>query len=58
MFERDLRRWARQTTPSKKFWSGGIVNRVDSKEYLANSEEEVFQLLDLEYIRESSSLIP
>lgn len=51
MFERDLRRWAR--TKGKKFWSGGIVNRVSSQQTLANSEREVFELMDLEYIRQS-----
>ena len=50
MFERDLRRWARQQ--GLKFWSGNVMNRLDSTELPAYSEEEVFQLLGLDYIRE------
>ena len=49
MFERDLRRWARQQ--GLKFWSGNVMNRLDSREIPAYSEEEVFRILGLDYIR-------
>ncbi|KAF9071631.1 hypothetical protein BDP27DRAFT_1218834 [Rhodocollybia butyracea] len=49
MFERDLRLWAKEKK-GMKFDSSGISRRHDSKLYFPKSEEEVFELLDLEFI--------
>jgi DNA polymerase/3'-5' exonuclease PolX len=43
----------RSGTSGLKFDSTGITRRSDAKEFVAKSEEEVFEILDLEYIRES-----
>ncbi|KAE9411611.1 Nucleotidyltransferase, partial [Gymnopus androsaceus JB14] len=49
MFERDLRFWAKQEK-GMRFDSSGISRRHDSKLYFPKSEEEVFELLGLEWI--------
>ncbi|KAF8829308.1 hypothetical protein HHX47_DHR3001086 [Lentinula edodes] len=49
MFERDLRLWAKQER-GMRFDSSGISRRHDSKLYFPNSEQEVFELLGLEWI--------
>jgi len=47
-FERDLRRHAELN--GLLFDSGGIIDRVTSEEKFAHSEEEVFDILQLEFI--------
>ncbi|KAJ3724399.1 hypothetical protein C8R42DRAFT_701765 [Lentinula raphanica] len=49
MFERDLKLWAKQEE-GMKFDSSGITRRHDSKLYFPKSEQEVFELLHLEWI--------
>ncbi|KAJ7496908.1 DNA polymerase mu [Mycena latifolia] len=49
MFERDLRLWAK-VERDLKFDSSGITRRRDSKQYFPRSEEEVFDILGLEWI--------
>lgn len=49
MFQRDLRRWAKDKK-MLKFDSTGITHRWDSKQIVASSEEDVFRILGLEYV--------
>ncbi|KAJ6497660.1 hypothetical protein C8R45DRAFT_822634 [Mycena sanguinolenta] len=49
MFERDLRLWAK-VERGMKFDSSGIIRRRDSKQYFPRSEQEVFDILGLEWI--------
>ncbi|KAJ6589871.1 hypothetical protein DFH09DRAFT_976338 [Mycena vulgaris] len=49
MFERDLRLWAK-VERGLKFDSSGITRRRDSKQYFPRSEQEVFDILGLEWI--------
>ncbi|KAJ7270017.1 hypothetical protein B0H12DRAFT_1229275 [Mycena haematopus] len=49
MFERDLRLWAKLER-GMKFDSSGITRRRDSKQYFPRSEQEVFDILGLEWI--------
>ncbi|KAJ6593470.1 hypothetical protein B0H19DRAFT_1090482 [Mycena capillaripes] len=48
MFERDLRLWAKER--GMKFDSSGMTRRRDSKQYFPRSEQEVFDILGLEWI--------
>ncbi|KAF7362250.1 DNA-directed DNA/RNA polymerase mu [Mycena venus] len=48
-FERDLRLWAK-VERGMKFDSSGITRRRDSKQYFPRSEQEVFDILGLEWI--------
>ncbi|KAK7057567.1 DNA-directed DNA/RNA polymerase mu [Favolaschia claudopus] len=48
MFERDLRLWAKER--GMKFDSSGITRRRDSKQYFPRSEQEVFDVLGLQWI--------
>ena len=50
MFERDLRLQARSL--GLNFDSGEITRRVNSTETFARSEEDVFRILGLDFIRE------
>jgi len=49
MFERDLRKWAKDKK-GLKFDSTGITRRRDSKFFYPKSEREVFEILGLEWI--------
>ncbi|KAJ7125118.1 hypothetical protein C8R44DRAFT_782368 [Mycena epipterygia] len=49
MFERDLRLWAK-VERGLKFDSSGITRRRDSKQYFLHSEQEIFDILGLEWI--------
>jgi hypothetical protein len=49
-FERDLRLYA-DKVKGMKFDSGGLWYRATSKEIFVKSEEEIFEILGLEYIR-------
>ncbi|KAH9485502.1 DNA-directed DNA/RNA polymerase mu [Psilocybe cubensis] len=49
MFERDLRLWAK-AEKGMKFDSSGINRRHDSKLFIPRSEEEVFNILGLDWI--------
>ncbi|KAG5647080.1 hypothetical protein DXG03_001450 [Asterophora parasitica] len=49
MFERDLRLWAKKER-GMKFDSSGMTRRHDSKMFFPKSEQEVFELLGLEWI--------
>ncbi|KAJ6491844.1 hypothetical protein C8R47DRAFT_1319589 [Mycena vitilis] len=48
MFERDLRLWAKER--GMKFDSAGMTRRRDSKQYFPRSEQEVFDILGLEWM--------
>lgn len=49
MFERDLRLWAK-TEKGMKFDSSGLTRRHDSRLFIPRSEEEVFDILGLDWI--------
>jgi len=49
MFERDLRLWAKEQK-GFKFDSAGITRRRDSEAFFPKSEQEVFNLLGLDWI--------
>jgi len=49
MFERDLRLWAKKEK-GMKFDSSGLTRRHDSKLFAPRSEEEVFDILGLDWI--------
>jgi len=49
LFERDLRSWAKHEK-GLKFDSSGLTRRHDSKLFLPRSEEEVFEILGLDWI--------
>ncbi|KAF8963684.1 DNA polymerase mu [Flammula alnicola] len=49
MFERDLRRWAK-VEKGMKFDSSGMTRRHDSKLFIPRSEEEVFDILGLDWV--------
>ena len=51
MFERDLRLQAR--SKGVKFDSSGMTSLKDGSEVLAHSEQEVFDILGLDFIRQS-----
>ncbi|KAJ6495814.1 hypothetical protein C8R47DRAFT_1069650 [Mycena vitilis] len=48
MFERDLRLWAKER--GMKFDSAGMTRRRNSKQYFPRSEQEVFDILGLEWM--------
>ncbi|KAF8178646.1 hypothetical protein K438DRAFT_1726271 [Mycena galopus ATCC 62051] len=49
MFERDLRLWAKRER-GMNFDSSGITRRRDSQQYFPRSEQEVFDILGLEWM--------
>jgi len=49
MFERDLRLWAKEQK-GFKFDSAGITRRRDSEAFFPKSEQDVFNLLGLDWI--------
>lgn len=49
MFERDLRLWAKEKK-GLKFDSAGITRRHDSKAFFPKNEQEVFELLGLDWV--------
>ncbi|CAA7260552.1 unnamed protein product [Cyclocybe aegerita] len=49
MFERDLRLWAKQEK-GMKFDSSGLTRRHDSRLYIPRSEQEVFDILSLDWV--------